>query len=110
VSVRCLDEARLALERAIDEAQRVYDAARAPTWAALAAAKTTLHKEHIYNVYRRDFEPVWFPADDAFRAVRDHAEQAFRQSTGHEPWESLSGDPFDGEEGAPCSSLRNYKA
>ena len=79
----------------MSEAQRVYDAAMAPAWAALTAAKATGDKGHVYNVYHRDFEPVWFAADVAFRVVRDPAEEAFRQATGLEPWESFSDEPFD---------------
>jgi len=94
--------ARLALEQALGDAQLAYDSAMAPAWAVLATAKATGDREHVFDVYHRDFEPVWFAADVAFRAVRDQAEQAFRQSTGREPWESFSGDPFDGGEGAPC--------
>ena len=95
--VRLLDDALVALWQAQREAQRAYDAAMVPARAALAAAKATGDASHITHVYRRDVEPVWFAADVAFRAARHQAEQAFRQTTGREPWERFKDEPFDGE-------------
>ncbi len=90
-----LEQARFALWMQLREAQRAYDAAMAPAKMALAAAKETGDKKHVFDVYHRDFEPVWFAADVSFRAARADAERAFRQATGLEPWERFNDEPFD---------------
>jgi hypothetical protein len=95
VSVHLLDEALVELWKAQREATDAYHTAMAPAWAVLAAAKAKGDKDHVFDIYHRDFEPVWFAADVAFRAARDAAEQAFRQATGLESWVRFSDEPFD---------------
>jgi hypothetical protein len=89
-----LDDALLVLWQRMREAQHAYDAAMNPARAALARAKATGDASHITHVYRRDFEPVWFAADVAYRAARDAAERAFRDATGREPFERFNDEPF----------------